>query len=135
MGPEPSAQDVLGRPEVAQVLEDRKARFRSPNPDEILLASSMQRSNRQTKYHSLRPPASTAGAGALEALQELFFRLGGSTWCGWQTKPKAAIRFCAWGQLQGESSYQLCTTCFGHPPSAATDSTSSSDSSSTSGPV
>ena len=73
IGPGPSAQDVLGRPEVAQVLEDRKARFRSPNPDEILLASSMQRSNRQTKYHSLRPRASTAGTGALEALQELFF--------------------------------------------------------------
>ena len=41
IGPEPTtAQDVLGRPEIAQVLERRsKTKFRAPNPDEILLAS------------------------------------------------------------------------------------------------
>ena len=132
LGPDlAAAQQVLGKPEVAQVLEARtKHWFRSPNLDEILLAPSNkgQSSRRATKWHTMRPPATVAVAGTMEAMQEHLNADGGTAWCGWHFKPASAVRLGLWKTLEGEPGQELCGSCFGKVPEVSTAAVSSSSS-------
>ena len=127
MGPEPTvAQDVLGKPDVAQVIQRKSAnQFRAPTPEETLVASR-QRNSRGTKWHAVRPLASAAEQGTIEAFSASLLQHGGATECGWQIQPDAAIQLRCWGQLRKAEGCLLCTTCFGKLPSSSGPSTSSS---------
>ena len=134
LGPDlAAAQEVLGKPEVAQVLEARTKHWcRSPDLHDILLAS--RRSHRVTKWHTLRPPASAAVAGARDAIQEQLLAKGGTAWCGWSFGPASAVRLGTWRTLEGEPGQLLCGSCFGKVQGDPKVVVSSSSTSGTSGP-
>ena len=85
----------------------------------MLLASSKCQ-HRVTKWHTMRPPASSATAGAMGAMQEQLSAKGGTAWCGWSFGPASAVRLGTWKTLEAEPGQLLCGSCFGKVPSDST---------------
>lgn len=128
----PMAQDVLGRPDVRQVIQRKAPRSREPEPGERLVAST-QRNSRGTKWHAVRTPASSAEQGAGMADATSFVRPGEVTVCGWRVPPGAGAQYRPAAQVLEAGRAALCTLCFGRPPRGGGGSSSASSDTSGSG--